>query len=126
MILQMQIGLAQLLREKGLTQKELAQAAGMRLATVNAIAQAQVERVELGTLTNLIRGLRALGVQADVGDILRVVELPDPQEQAAQERALRLLGGEPWGLKPIGLAQPVAVQGPAIEQLLTEHRGPEL
>lgn len=126
MTAQMHIGLADLLRRHNLTQKQLADAAGMRPATVNAIFQARIERVEIGTLVDLVTGLRRLGVKADVGDILQVVDSPDEAEQAARERALRLLGGEPWGLKPKGLTEPVPVEGPPIEDFLPELLGPSL
>ncbi|MHA0035018.1 helix-turn-helix domain-containing protein [Deinococcus sp. PESE-13] len=126
MTAQMQIGLAGLLRQHNITQKQLAQAARMRPATVNAIYNARIERVEISTLVDLVAGLRKLGIEADVGDILQVVDVPDQAEQAARERALRLLGGEPWGLKPTGLNPPVPVKGPPIEEILKEHRGPEL
>lgn len=98
----------------------------MRPATVNAIFRSRIERVEIGTLVDLVTGLRRLGIKADVGDILRVVDKPDEAEQAARERALRLLGGDPWGLKPKGSAVLAPVSGPPIEDLLPEHRGPEL
>jgi transcriptional regulator with XRE-family HTH domain len=120
------IGLAGLLKRHNVTQKQLAEAARMRPATINALYNARVERVEISTLVNLVTGLRRLGIDADVGDILQVVELPDDTEQAARDRALRLLGGEPWGLKPKGSAVKAPVSGPLIEELLREHRGPEL
>ena len=126
MTAQMHIGLAELLRRHNISQKRLADAAGMRSATVNAIFHGRVERVEIGTLVDLVTGLRRLGVEADVGDILQVVDRPDQTEQAARERALRLLGGEPWGLKPKGLAEPVTVSGPPIEDLLPDFLGPSL
>ncbi|GAA5501287.1 hypothetical protein Dxin01_01019 [Deinococcus xinjiangensis] len=126
MTAKMHIGLAGLLRSHNISQKQLAEAANMRPATVNAIFNARIERVEINTLVDLICGLRRLGIQADVGDILQVVDRPDEQEQAARERALRLLGGEPWGLKMAGSAHPVPVKGPSIEEILKEHRGPEL
>jgi len=124
MTAQMHFGLAELLRQHRLTQKQLADAAGMRPATLNAIFNARVERVEINTLVELVTGLRRLGVQADVGDLLRVVEVPD--EEAARARALQLLGGEPWGKKLRGLAEPVEVSGPPIEDLLPELLGPSL
>lgn len=126
MTAEMHIGLAGLLQRHNISQKQLAEAAGMRPATVNAIFQARIERVEIGTLVDLVTGLRRLGVNADVGDILQVIERPDEVEQAARERALRLLGGSPWGLKPRGSTVLAPVSGPAIEDLLPEHRGPEL
>lgn len=126
MTAQMQIGLAELLERHSISQKRLAEAAGMRPATVNAIFHGRIERVEIGTLVDLVTGLRRLGVNADVGDILQVVERPDESEQAARERALRLLGGSPWGLKPRGLAEPVPVSGPPIEDLLPDLLGPSL
>ena len=126
MTAQMHIGLAELLRQHGISQKQLAEVAGMRPATVNAIFRGRIERVEIGTLVDLVTGLRRLGVEADVGDILRVVDKPSEAEQAARERALRLLGGEPWGRKPKGSAVLAAVSGPPIEDLLHEHRGQEL
>lgn len=126
MTAQMHIGLAKLLRQHDISQARLAEAAGMRPATVNAIFHGRIERIEIGTLVDLVTGLRRLGVQADVGDILQVVETPDEAQQAARERALRLLGGSPWGLKPKGSAVLAPVRGPPIEDLLPEHRGPEL
>ena len=120
------IGLADMLKRHDVTQKQLAEAARMRPATVNALYNARVERVEISTLVSLVTGLRRLGIAADVGDILQVVDLPDTTEQAARDRALRLLGGEPWGLKPKGSAVLAPVSGPPIEELLREHRGPEL
>ncbi|MFC3861704.1 helix-turn-helix domain-containing protein [Deinococcus antarcticus] len=126
MTAQMQIGLAGLLRQHNITQKQLAQAAGMRPATVNAIYNARIERVEISTLVDLVAGLRKLGIGVDVGDILQVVDIPDTAAEAARERALRLLGGEPWGLKLEGSHNPVPVKGPPIEEILKEHRGPEL
>ncbi|MBB5234845.1 helix-turn-helix domain-containing protein [Deinococcus budaensis] len=124
MAAQMHIGLAELLRQHDISQKQLAEAAGMRPATVNAIFHGRVERVEIGTLVDLVTGLRRLGVKADVGDILQVVDRPNEAEQAARERALRLLEGEPWGLKPKGVAEPVPVSGPPIEDLLPDLLGP--
>lgn len=121
----MHIDLAGLLKRHNLTQKQLAGAANMRPATVNAIYNARVERVEISTLVDLVAGLRKLGVNADVGDILQVIDTPDQTEQAARDRALRLLGGEPWGLKLEGSRNPVPVNGPPIEEILKEHRGPE-
>lgn len=118
------IGLAGLLKRHNVTQKQLAEAARMRPATINALYNARVERVEISTLVDLVTGLRRLGIDADVGDILQVVDLPDDTEQAARDRALRLLGGEPWGLRPAGLAKPVVVTGPPIEALLPELLGP--
>lgn len=120
------IGLAGLLKQHNVSQKQLAEAARMRPATVNALYNARVERVEISTLVDLVTGLRRLGINADVGDILQVVDVPDDTEQAARDRALRLLGGEPWGLKPKGSAVLAPVSGPPIEELLREHRGPEL
>lgn len=124
MTLQVHVSLAELLRRHNITQQQLAQAARMRPATISALTRQQVERVEFGTLAAVVGGLRNLGIQADIGDFLQVVEQPD-ELQVARERALRLLGGSPHGLKPAGLAQPVEVSGPAIEELLTEHRGLE-
>lgn len=121
----MHIGLAALLRQHGISQRQLADAAGMRPATLNAIFQARVQRIELDTLTALVLGLRRLGIPADVGDILQVVEGEDAELQASKERALALLDGEPWGRRPAGLETPVPVQRPPIEDLLAEHRGPE-
>jgi DNA-binding Xre family transcriptional regulator len=121
---QIHIGLAGLLKRHNVSQKQLAEAARMRPATVNALYNARVERVEISTLVDLVTGLRRLGIHADVGDILQVVDVPDTTEQAARDRALRLLGGEPWGLKPAGLVNPVAVTGPPIEELLPELLGP--
>ncbi|PNY81278.1 hypothetical protein CVO96_07650 [Deinococcus koreensis] len=121
----MRFDLAALLRQHNLSQKQLAQAANMRPATVNAIYNARVERIEVSTLVDLVSGLRRLGVNADVGDILQVIDVPDEAEQAARERALRLLGGEPWGLRAAGSAVLAEVSGPPIEELLREHRGPE-
>ena len=123
---QMQIELADLLRQHKISQKRLAEAARMRPATLNAIYNARIERVELSTLVDLVMGLRRLGVNADVGDIIRVVDVPDKAEQVARDRALRLLGGEPWGLKAQGSARPVPVSGPPIEDLLPELLGPSL
>ncbi|QFP77590.1 helix-turn-helix transcriptional regulator [Deinococcus sp. AJ005] len=122
----MKIELAGLLRRHKITQKQLAQAARMRPATVNALYNARVERVELSTLVDLVIGLRRLGIQADVGDILQVIDVPDDAEEAARERALRLLGGEPWGLKVQGSAVLAPVSGPPIEDLLPEFLGPSL
>lgn len=118
------IGLAGLLKRHNISQKQLAEAARMRPATINALYNARVERVEISTLVDLVTGLRRLGIDADVGDILQVVDLPDETEQVARDRALRLLGGEPWGLRPAGLTEPVAVTGPPIEELLPELLGP--
>lgn len=126
MTAQMHIGLAELLRQHNISQKQLAEVAGMRPATVNAIFNGRVERVEIGTLVDLVTGLRRLGIKADVGDILQVIDSPDGAEQAARERALRLLGGEPWGLKPKGLAEPVPVSGPPVEDLLPDLLGPSV
>ena len=70
---QMHIGLAALLQRHKISQKQLATAANMRPATVNAIYNARIERVEISTLVDLVSGLRRLGIQADVGDILQVV-----------------------------------------------------
>ena len=120
------IGLAGLLKRHNVTQKQLAEAARMRPATINALYNARVERVEISTLVSLVTGLRRLGIEADVGDILQVVDVQGNTEQAARDRALRLLGGEPWGLKPKGSAVLAPVSGPPIEELLREHRGPEL
>ena len=125
MTLHVHVGLAELLRRHNVTQQQLARAAQVRPATISALARQQVERVEFGTLAAVVGGLRTLGIQADIGDFLQVVEQPDPQAANARERALRLLGGDPHGLKPAGLAQPVAVAGPAVEDLLTDHRGLE-
>ncbi len=122
---QMHIGLAELLRQHNVSQKQLAEAANMRPATINAIFHARIERIEMSTLVELVTGLRRLGIKADVGDVLHVVETPEGAEQAARERALRLLGGEPWGLKVRGSAVLALVSGPPIEDLLPEHRGPE-
>ena len=126
MTLQMQFPLADLLRRHGITQKRLAEAADMRPATLNALVRGKTGRVEIGTLLAVVAGLRKLGIQANVGDLLRVEDVPDDAEQAARERALRLLGGEPWGLRPRGLDVPVPVSGPPIEEILREHRGPEV
>ena len=125
MTLQMQFPLADLLRRHGITQKRLAEAADMRPATLNALVKGKTGRVEIGTLLAVVAGLRKLGIQANVGDLLRVEDVPDDAEQAARERALRLLGGEPWGLKPRGSAVLAEVSGPPIEELLREHRGPD-
>lgn len=126
MTAQMHIGLAELLRQHNISQKQLAEAACMRPATVNAIYNARIERVEISTLVVLVSGLRRLGIHADVGDILKVVEIPDEAEQAARERALKLLGGEPWGCKLAGSSELAEVEGPPIEDILPEHRGPEV
>lgn len=124
MTTRMHIGLAALLQRHNISQKQLAEAAGMRPATVNAIFHARIDRVEIGTLVDLVTGLRYLGIEANVGDILQVVETPDEAARAARERALRLLGGSPWGRKPAGLTAPVPVSGPPIEDLLPELLGP--
>lgn len=114
------IGLGKLLNRHNVTLEQLAEAAHLRPATVRTIVHARVKRVKLGTLVDLVSGLRRLGIPADVGDILHVVDTADETEQAARDRALRLLGGDPWGLRPAGLAEPVRVSGPPIEELLPE------
>lgn len=126
MTLQMQWTLADLLRRHGITQKKLAEAAQMRPATLNALVKGKTGRVEISTLVAIVAGLKKLGVQANVGDLLQVQDVPDDAEQAARERALRLLGGEPWGLYAKGSATPLPVSGPPIEEILREHRGPEV
>ena len=125
-MLQMQFTLSNLLQRYGISQKQLADAAEMRPATLNALVNARTQRVEIGTLVAVVGGLRKLGIQADVGDLLQVQDVPDDEQVAARERALKLLGGEPWGLSARGSDTPIPVKGPPIEELLREHRGPEV
>lgn len=122
MTLHLDVRLAALLREHSLTQKQLAHAAQMRPATIHAIYHQQVERLELSTVTAIIGGLRKLGVNVDVGDLLSVVEAPGA-DLAARERALSLLSCSPWGRRPSGSAQLAPFHGAAIEDLLADERG---
>ncbi|WP_180970083.1 CopG family ribbon-helix-helix protein [Deinococcus planocerae] len=55
-----------------------------------------------------------------------LLEGANENERPAVERALRLLGGSPLGLKAKGSAKPVPVSGPPIEDLLPDLRGPSL
>ncbi len=88
------IHLAEVLHRHRLTQKQLAEAAHMRSATINAIYQGRVERLELNTLAGLVTGLRRLGADVNVGDLLEVTEqqdetaLWDAASAADLERAL--------------------------------------
>lgn len=71
------IHLAEVLHQHRLTQKQLADAAQMRPATINAIYKGRGERLELSTLAGLVTGLRRLGADVNVGDLLEVVEEQD-------------------------------------------------
>lgn len=55
-----------------------------------------------------------------------LLERADEAERPAVERALRLLGGSPLGLKAKGSAKLAPVSGPPIEEILSDLLGPSL
>ncbi|WP_178023063.1 helix-turn-helix transcriptional regulator [uncultured Paenibacillus sp.] len=59
-----------LLKERGLTQKELSKLTGMREATVSRLARGFVDRVELEQISKIANALNI----TDISEILKLVE----------------------------------------------------
>lgn len=109
---EVKIHLADVLRAHHISQKQLAEAAHLRPATVNAIFHGRVERLDLSTVADLIGGLERLGVRLGVGDLLEAVPVraePDAETRAWTEAALAPpLDPFEWGdTDPDTLGQPV-------------------
>ncbi|WP_264778470.1 helix-turn-helix domain-containing protein [Deinococcus aetherius] len=78
-------------------QIELAQAGGLRYATVNAFYNGKTERVDFETLSAVLDGLRALtGQQYTVGDLLQYSEVAP---EAPEVDTAHLLDGGAGELK---------------------------
>jgi DNA-binding Xre family transcriptional regulator len=126
MTMTVRIRLADILRQHQISQRRLAEKAGMHTSTLNNIYKGKIEGMDFRTLINLVRGFRLLGVEVNVGDLLEVVEdASDTHTEAAKQRALALIQGDPHR-KPAGLTNPVPFRGPSSEDLLKADRGPAL
>jgi DNA-binding Xre family transcriptional regulator len=127
------IRLAEVMKKHNISQIHLAEAAHMYRATLNKIYNQKIERIDFKTIADLVIGLKNLGVEVNVGDLLEVVDTPsseikgisDADIEAARQRALSLIRRNP-NRKPIGLADPVPFRGPSSEDLLKADRGPAL
>lgn len=118
------------LQEHGLTAYRLAvELTGkVNRNSVYAIARGDTDRVDRTTLGHLLNTLRSLtGKPFSVGDLLEYnptdAVSPGPAEiQAAH--GLLIAPGKRGRAR--GLPSPVPVEGPPVEELLKEQRGPEL
>ena len=81
----------------------------------------EVKRVDLATLSEVMRALTRLTGQAVTPNDLLEVREPG-QDAAARAEALALLSTNPWGKKPAGLAVPVPFEGKAFEVIVAEQR----
>lgn len=109
-------------------QRQLAEAARVRPAAVNALYHGERERVDVGQLAAILDGLHALtGQRYTVGDLLEYTPAdaaPSSPSEMQTARALLIPPSKPGRAR--GLTPPAPVKGPPIEALLAEHRGPEL
>jgi DNA-binding Xre family transcriptional regulator len=126
MTMTVRIRLADVLQQHNISQRRLAEKAGMHTGTLNNIYKGKVEGIDFRTIVNLVTGFKLLGVEINVGDLLEVVEdASSASAEAAKQRALALIQGNPHR-KPIGLSDPVPFRGPSSEDLLKAERGPAL
>lgn len=109
-------------------QAALAEAAGLRYATLNALYNGRSKGVDFDTLASILDGLNALtGESYTVSDLLEYeAPVEGTAHKFAEEEALALLSMDPWGKKPDGLAEPIPGMGPELDDLLREQRGPKL
>lgn len=106
-------------RRRGLTHAQLANRLGIKQPSVTQLLNGSYGKVP----QSLLEALDALGLE------IQVVESGSaerPEETQAKAEAMALLSMNPWGKKPQGLAEPVTFEGPAFEEILKEHRGPDL
>lgn len=104
---------------RGLTHAQLANRLGIKQPSVTQLLNGSYGKVP----KSLLEALDALGLE------LQVVEsgtAERPEETQAKAEAMALLSMNPWGKKPKGLDDPITVDGPLFEEVLKEHRGPEL
>lgn len=120
--------LPELMGRHRIKQAALAEAAGLRYATVNALYNGKTERVDFDTLASVLDGLRALtGRRYTVGDLLEYSEADAvPPGPAEVQAAHGLLIAPSKRGRARGLPLPVPIEGPPVEELLKEQRGPEL
>ncbi|WP_291425612.1 XRE family transcriptional regulator [Deinococcus sp.] len=106
-------------RRRGLTHAQLASRLGIKQPSVTQLLNGTYGKIP----QSLLEALDVLGLE------ITVIESPnadDPETAQAKAEAMSLLSANPWGKKPMGLDTPVKVKGPAIEELLHDHRGPDL
>lgn len=79
---QIRSALPEIMGRHRIKQAELAQAGGLRYATVNALYNGKTERMDFGTLAAVLDGLKVLtGRRYTVGDLLHYDEaMPNAQE----------------------------------------------
>ena len=106
-------------RRRGMTHAQLASRLGIKQPSVTQLLNGTYGKIP----QSLLKALDALGLE------ITVVESPDAEDAStaqAKAEAMSLLSSNPWGKKPLGLDIPVEVKGPIIEEVLQEHRGPDL
>ncbi|UQN10832.1 helix-turn-helix domain-containing protein [Deinococcus sp. QL22] len=109
----------QAVKDQGLTHAKLA-----RLLAIQPPAVSQLMSGTYGKVPqSLIDALTVLGLELTV---VKAADAPHMSEIQAKAEAMSLLSMNPWGKKPKGLEEPVEVTGPAFEELLQLHRGPDL
>lgn len=106
-------------REQGLTHAQLAKLLGVKPPAVSQLLKGTYGKIP----QSLIDALQVLGLELTV---TKASNAAPPSEVQAKADAMALLSTNPWGKKPKGLEEPVEVTGPAFEELLKEHRGPDL
>ncbi|GHF65135.1 hypothetical protein GCM10017781_46090 [Deinococcus metalli] len=106
-------------RRRGLTHAQLASRLGIKQPSVTQLLNGTYGKIP----QSLLEALDALGLEITV---VESATADDADTAQAKAEAMSLLSTNPWGKKPAGLATPVEVKGPAIEDLLQEHRGPDL
>ncbi len=122
------VHLSEILGRHRISQRQLAERAQLRPATVGALYHEQVKGVEFATLAAIVHALTEMtGERYTAADLIEVVGAPteDAQTRVARERALALLIRPEKPGKPEGSAHPVKIEGPSTEELLKAHRGPE-
>lgn len=106
-------------RRRGMTHAQLASRLGIKQPSVTQLLNGAYGNIP----QSLLEALDALGLE------LTVVEssgAEDASTAQARAEAMGLLSRNPWGKKALGLETPVEVKGPVTEELLREHRGPDL
>ncbi|GBF06692.1 XRE family transcriptional regulator [Deinococcus aerius] len=111
--------LQEAVRAQGLTRAQLAKLLGVKPPAVSQLLNGTYGKIP----QSLIDVLEVLGLELTV---TKARGAASPSEVQAKADAMALLSTHPWGKKPKGLDEPVEVAGPAFEELLKEHRGPEL
>lgn len=124
----LRLNLGAYLKRHKLTPYRLVKESGLAQATVYNMARTPAQRVDLDTVGTLLTALRRMtGEPVTVNDLLEESEEAPHGFSAAEvqaARALLIAPSRPGRVQ--GLTPPAPVDGPPIEELLQEHRGPAL